>query len=62
MISPIPQWQHCMVQSDCIRFLVSLYYAYGCALLKKGSYEVGREDGILVGELVQLDLRLREGY
>ena len=29
-----------MSYSECDRFLVSLYYAYGCALLKKGSSEV----------------------
>ena len=28
-----------MGYSECDRFLVSLYYAYGCALLKKGSSE-----------------------
>ena len=41
--SPFPllsQWQHCMGYSECDRFMVSLYYAYGCALLKKGSSEV----------------------
>ena len=29
-----------MGYSECDRFMVSLYYAYGCALLKKGSSEV----------------------
>ena len=33
-----------MSYSECDRFLVSLYYAYGCALLTKGSSEVRGQD------------------
>ena len=38
------QWQHCMVLSDSQRFMVSLHFAYGLALLKKGSGEVSKRE------------------
>ena len=40
------QWHHCMVLSENQSFIVSLHFAYGLALLKKGSKEVRQPCGM----------------